>query len=130
VTAAPIPMPLPWAQQLIANADGPIPPYGSAEWVALPDDSRAKVAATVIAAECWRTYWQPDEHRRRLTAELEAGHDSDQREEWSAEVVASVHATADRLLRPRPTIDGRPRPGDYPGGNVLPLKRRRLTNAR
>ena len=121
--------PLPWAQQLIENANAPIPQYGSPEWAALPDDSRVKVASTVVAAECWRTYWTPDEHRRRLLDELDAAREEDQREEWSPEVVASVHATANRLLqRPEP-IDGRPRPGDYPGSNVLDLAASRRRKA-
>jgi hypothetical protein len=49
------PLPLRWARALIESADDTIPPYGSAEWSALPDDSRIKVAACVIAAERWRT---------------------------------------------------------------------------
>lgn len=49
------PLPVRWATQLIANASGSFPTYGSAEWVALADDDRRKVAACVEAAECWRT---------------------------------------------------------------------------
>jgi hypothetical protein len=50
-----IQFPLLWARQLIDGAEGPIPEYGSAEWVRLPDESRAKVASCVEAAERWRT---------------------------------------------------------------------------
>src|SRR4051794_22570055 len=50
-----VPLPLSWARQLVENADGPVPEYGSREWLTLPDDSREKVAATVVAAERWRT---------------------------------------------------------------------------
>jgi hypothetical protein len=49
------PLPLRWARALIEGAGGHIPPYGSTEWSSLPDDSRIKVAACVIAAEHWRT---------------------------------------------------------------------------
>lgn len=93
MTAA-YPLPLTWAQQLIDNAEGPVPQYGSPEWQALPDDSRAKVAATVIAAECWRTYWLPEEVERRLRTELEAVRNYEEPEVWSPDVVASVHRTA------------------------------------
>lgn len=86
-----VPFPLSWARQLIANATGTIPEYGSAEWRALPDDSREKVAACVMAAERWRTrshhygeqFSFPGGRRAREIAEAR-----------------------------------RPRPGDHPGGPV------------
>ncbi len=90
------PPPLPWARQLIANADQPIPAYGSPEWHALPDSSRAKVAACVVAAEAWRTYWLPEEHARRLHAELDAAREYEEPAHWSPEIVAAVHAEANR----------------------------------
>lgn len=89
-------MPLPWARQLIANATGPIPEYGSAEWRALPDDSREKVAACIVAAECWRTYTDPAEVAWRLRADLGAREDDPDDARWSPEAVAEVHRTASR----------------------------------
>lgn len=63
VLASVLPMPLRWARALIEGADGPIPQYGSTEWSSLPDESRAKVASCVVAAEHWRTrHHQPDLH--------------------------------------------------------------------
>ena len=52
-----LPFPLVWAEQLIRNGRdvGLVPTYGSADWLALPDDDRRKVAACVIAAEAHRT---------------------------------------------------------------------------
>ena len=95
--AAPVvPLTLPWAKALIDQADGPVPEYGSPEWQALPDHSRAKVAACVLAAEAWRTYWSPEEHERRLRAELEAGWDDDEDAHWTPEVVSTVHRQANR----------------------------------
>lgn len=41
-----------WAQGLIARSPEP-PPYGSPEWLALPESHPAKIAAVVIAAESW-----------------------------------------------------------------------------
>lgn len=85
-----LPMHPPWSQALIEGADGPIPSYGSAAWAALPDDSRTKVAATVLAAETWRTrhtrpdFFEPAGSRR-------------------AREIAEAR---------------RPRPGDYQGGPV------------
>lgn len=88
---------MPWAQSLIGAAEGPIPRYGSPEWADLPDTSRAKVAACVIAAEAWRTYWSPEEHERRLRTELEADwEDGIDEARWSPEIVAQVHRSANR----------------------------------
>ena len=44
-----------WARRMIDAADRPFPSYGSPEWLALPDGDRRKVAAVVVAAECWAT---------------------------------------------------------------------------
>ncbi|MCF6507380.1 hypothetical protein E9549_08160 [Blastococcus sp. MG754426] len=91
-----IPSALPWASALIQAAGQPIPDYGSAEWAALPDGSRAKVAACVIAAECWRTYTDPAEVALRLRIELDAARDYEEPAVWSPEIVAEVRRTADR----------------------------------
>ena len=81
--------PLAWAQDLIESADGPVPEYGSADWIKLPDDSRSKVAACVQAAELWRarprTFEAPAPGSRRARDIAEAR---------------------------------RPRPGDYCGGPI------------
>ncbi|MDQ3103702.1 MAG: DUF2742 domain-containing protein, partial [Actinomycetota bacterium] len=42
-----------WAYGLIRRCPSPAPSYGSAEWLALADDDPGKVAAVVVAAECW-----------------------------------------------------------------------------
>ena len=42
-----------WAHSLIRKAPSPPPRYGSPEWHALPEGSDEKVAAVVVAAECW-----------------------------------------------------------------------------
>lgn len=94
-------MPLPWAADLIRSADGPVPDYGSPEWAALPDDSRAKVAACVIAAECWRVETDPERIAQRLRIELDAARraaDALDAEEarWTPEIVAAVHRSANR----------------------------------
>ncbi len=83
------PLPLRWARALIEAADGPIPPYGSPEWSSLPDDSRTKVAATVEAAERWRTG------------------------NFAPEIITFPSRRAREIAEAR-----RPRPGDYPGGSV------------
>ncbi len=83
------PLPLRWARALIEAADAPIPPYGSAEWSALPDDSRTKVAATVLAAESWRT------------------------RNFTPEIITFPSRRAREIAEAR-----RPRPGDFAGGVV------------
>lgn len=91
---------LPWARALIDNAEQPIPQYGSDEWAQLPDTSRAKVAACVIAAEAWRTYWEPDEVALRTRLQIDGARASELKDEepelWTPDVVATVHATADQ----------------------------------
>ncbi len=69
-SAPPFPMALQWARALIERAHGPLPTYGSPEWDAL-EDGPEKVAATVVAAEAWRTYWDPAERGLRLRIELD-----------------------------------------------------------
>lgn len=82
---------LSWAQQLIENADGSFPAYGSQEWVQLADDDRRKVAACVAAAEAWRT--------RNYRADVFE--------------FAFPNRRAREIAEAR-----RPRPGDHPGGPV------------
>lgn len=87
-----VPTRLEWAAGLIDRATGPVPRYGTREWELLDDRDPAKVAATVIAAESWRTYWSPEEHERRLRAEFEV----EEPPTWSPEIVAQVHRSANR----------------------------------
>jgi hypothetical protein len=83
--------PLFWARQLIDSVEGPVPEYGTAAWVQLPDESRAKVAACVIAAEKWRTRRYGEDFPLSPPARTRARHIAEAR---------------------------RPRPGDHPGGPV------------
>ncbi|WP_261562319.1 hypothetical protein [Frankia tisae] len=65
-----------WARAAIAAArrTGPIPQYGSAGWLALPDDDPRRTAAVLIAAEAWRLDSAPAWIRARLTAEFDGAH--------------------------------------------------------
>jgi microcystin degradation protein MlrC len=87
-----LPFRIRWAEVLITNGEaiGDVPEYGSAEWASLEDDDRRKVAATVIAAERWRT--------------------RDQRDQGFLEPVDN------RTRRIRAAR--RPRPNDFAGGRV------------
>lgn len=101
--------PNPWARRLLDRAaDADLPEYGSLAWEQLADDDPAKVAACVAAAEAWRSYWSPGEHRRRLQVEvateraaLEAAERADA-ERWARAAERTVDGTARRLLQ-RPT---------------------------
>lgn len=85
-----LPMPLRWTRALIEGAEGPVPIYGSVEWLALPDDDRRKVAATCIAAEAWRLREYLEDLRQPRYGR-----------------------------RAREIVEARrPRPGDHPGGPV------------
>lgn len=93
----------------------PVPPpeYGSPAWSALPNDDPAKTHAVLLAAECWRRYWQPDaqawradaterEIRRRLramSADLSTGLD------WRQIATAPSYAELERRrATPPPTL--------------------------
>jgi len=104
-----------WATALIRAAGGRVPEYGSPEWHALPEDSPARVASCVIAAECWRQYTDPEETARRLAAEVaELRY---QQECYEAQVAEEEwQAVRDRLARPAPSQRVlRVRRGDFTG---------------
>ena len=44
-----------WARRFIDAAEKPLPRYGDPDWLALPEGDARKIAAVVIAAECWAT---------------------------------------------------------------------------
>jgi hypothetical protein len=56
-----------WARILIDRNPHP-PAYGTPEWLALPEAHPAKIAAVVIAAECWAM--DGDELEDRLRREV------------------------------------------------------------
>lgn len=58
-----------WAQRMLAAAERPLPRYGSPEWLALPEGDRRKVAAVIVAAECWAR--ESDQLEERLRVEVE-----------------------------------------------------------
>jgi hypothetical protein len=58
-----------WARRLMTAPGGPVPAYGTAEWLALPEGDPAKVAAVVRAAECWAC--DADDLEARLRLEVE-----------------------------------------------------------
>jgi hypothetical protein len=82
-----------WAQRLIARHPSP-PAYGSPEWLELPESHPAKIAAVVIAAECWAT--DGDELENRLRREVLALSRANKQAE-DAEYVASYQRPARTL---------------------------------
>jgi hypothetical protein len=76
-----------WAKAMVAHiTDRPtcLPIYGSPRWAALADDDPRKLAAAVIAAECWATDQDelPDRARRELAALREA-HEAAEERQWA-----------------------------------------------
>lgn len=61
-----------WAHDVIAagRAAGVVPPYASADWLALDPDDPRRLAAIVIAAECWWYDGLPEVMAERLRDEL------------------------------------------------------------
>lgn len=92
-TGTMVPRALDWARALIDAAEQPIPTYGSPEWAALPEDSRAKVAACVLAAECWRVELDPAWIAWRQFVELNP---PEEPAVWSPEIVDQVRRSANR----------------------------------
>lgn len=68
-----------WAYSMLRRCETPCPPYGSPEWLALPEGSPYKVGAVVVAAEAWaktgdtlaEDLWRELEDRRRLDKQHE-----------------------------------------------------------
>lgn len=82
-----------WAYGMVRKVPAPPPPYGSPEWLALPDGDVRKVVAVVIAAESWAR--DGDDLEERLRMEVEAlSLAYKQRED--ADYAADVAAHADR----------------------------------
>jgi len=114
-----------WAYSLIGKAASPRPSYGSQAWLDLPEGSAEKVAAVVVAAECWAV--DGDDILERLRRELSDQHDAEdrlRREQFDATVVPLVTALALRPhigttyaeRRARELADAlKPRPGDFLG---------------
>lgn len=108
-----------WAQQYLERAGCPLPIYGSEAWTVLPLNDPARIAACVVAAECWAR--EGDELPERLARELENRRGAEARldaHEWGT-IASRVRARsnvvdfAERTRRLREAA--KPRPGDYPG---------------
>lgn len=125
-----------WARAMVAHITDPttaptdLPGYGSPRWAALADDDPRKLAAAVIAAECWAT--DTDELPHRLRRELDAlrtAHEAAEERRWTVadedarRVIRAAVSPAAFTLRAhyaktqaeRITEARRLRPGDYPG---------------
>lgn len=83
-----------WAANLIQRGGTMVPPYGSPEWVSLPEGHPAKIAAVVVAAESWAR--DGDDLERRLRVEVLALSKSDKQLE-DAEYEARMYLS--RVLR-------------------------------
>ncbi|TSD62809.1 hypothetical protein [Aeromicrobium piscarium] len=98
---------------------GPIPKYGSAEWVLLPADDPRREAAMAIAAEAWFSEGQPDVIAGRFFTELYAASKAAkvaEDEDYQAAVAAHREYWSKAAAR---------RAGRYPvrrTSNVVPLR--------
>ena len=91
-----------WASRLIA-AGRPFPRYGTAEWLALPEGSAAKVAAVVVAAECWARDADDLEDRLRLEVEtLQRAHKAAEDADYCARRDAHRESWTGRGFKPDP----------------------------
>ncbi len=111
-----------WAYGLLRKCKIPAPQYGSSDWLALPLADPARIAAVVIAAECWAI--DDDDPEARLSTELDSlRHAFKQADDEEYRARAEEH----RRSAPKParsSFDERraaqleavkPRAGDYPG---------------
>jgi hypothetical protein len=112
-----------WARRMIDRAKGaPLPVYGDATWLTLPEGDPVRVAAVVVAAEAWASLG--DDIPGRLTVEVAASYAANKQAE-DAEYVA--RAKAHRETAPKPArvsfmqrraaqlAAAAPREGDYRG---------------
>lgn len=83
-----------WAQHLVrrGQALGAVPRYSSSAWRALPDNDPRKVAACVVAAECWAEH--VDTLEERLHTEIATARA--EREDYEAEQWAAMAARVRR----------------------------------
>ena len=113
-----------WARRMIDRAKGaPLPVYGDATWLTLPDGDPIKVAAVVVAAGAWAQ--NGDDIPGRLTVEVaasSAAHKQAEDEGYADRAAAHREQWAGRtprksfMERRREQLeDAKPRPGDYPG---------------
>ena len=94
-----------WAKALRDRAQGPVPVYGSPEWVALPDGPE-KVAACVAAAE--RCVYQDEITDLETTATarwLTHLHDLAEQGDWEARQQYHRRSWTGQAFRPDPAID-------------------------
>lgn len=93
-----------WSAGLLQRGGPEVPEYGSPAWLELPEDSPAKVAATVAAAEAWRVTTHPAAVADRLTLELAAARHAAEVEAEAAAALAFRCVSADVQARAgRPT---------------------------
>ncbi|MFG1621185.1 DUF2742 domain-containing protein [Kribbella sp. NPDC049227] len=117
-----------WAKAMVARINDR-PTYGTPRWAALADDDPRKLAAAVIAAECWATALDelPDRVRRDLDT-LRTAHEAAEQADWDArfetarQIARSAATPAAFTLRAhyaKTQVDRiaearRPRPADRP----------------
>jgi hypothetical protein len=111
-----------WARRMIDKAKGaPLPVYGSAEWLSLPDGDAVKVASVVVAAEAWAM--DSDDIPSRLAVEVDAARVAHKQAE---DAEYAERAKAHRETAPKPArsfmarraqqlAEAQPRDTDYRG---------------
>jgi hypothetical protein len=113
-----------WARRMIDKAQGaPLPVYGDATWLTLPEADPVKVAAVIVAAEAWAT--DGDNIPGRLAVEVASSyvaHKQAEDEDYQARAAAHRESnvvpfnrrrrqsTAEQIAEAR-----QPRPGDNQG---------------
>lgn len=115
-----------WAGQLINRQTPERPMYGSPQWAMLPNDHPDKIAACVVAAECWASAADTMEDDLKLEIEMsqksykraedeayKANYEAHRRRFPAARVTDSFNARRARQLEA-----ARPRQGDFMGRGV------------
>jgi hypothetical protein len=112
---------------MIDKAKGaPLPVYGDATWLMLPDGDDVKVAAVIVAAEAWAS--ERDELPTTLAVQVEATRRAFKADEDAAYAErAAAHRERWAGRTPRKSFmdrrreqleDAKPRPGDFPGNGT------------
>ena len=116
-----------WARQLIERQTPTRPIYGSTAWLMLDSEHPDKIAACVVAAECWATQGDnlEDDLRREVEA-LRVGDKKAEDREYLESFASHIKRSGGRVLssfeerRRRQLEAAKPREGDHPGGPGKP----------
>lgn len=112
-----------WARQLIERQTPDRPRYGSTAWLMLPNEHPDKIAACVVAAECWESIVDTlEDDLQREIEQLQIGHKKAEDLAYLRSFARHIKSNGGKVMtsfeerRRRQLEAAKPRPDDYKGG--------------